>query len=758
MSLLDRIVKSSIAENDTNRRLHDMSYSAINGDRQEPQQQPEGVVMLGQLSREKPMTVITKQMIQDYQQQENELNTAPNIINGVPMKYKPVGYDLTLKPVKDTKVLVEDTQELIGDRVYVSGDIQRLGQAIKDTSENIKKIKNDIDEKGSNFGNLRVLNQEITKFETLQKQLKEKNKLYDYIEETLKANETKKKDIDRENAITAQDNQAILSVYERELNQSNRNRLNLQQQPNESEAEYYQRLKELQTEKYDPALYRQRAITQNTTELKGKLGNLFKDTSFKEEILKTLSDEDKFLLNKNFDKVGGAFLDEYGFNNKTLNSKMASKDLSNKIKLLQGNALATLQSAFKRNRQADIYRDSILLERDKQVSLARRAEEDLIRDRFKREQEQGRRRDDRIQGRQLLERTLLKGQEQIEPLKNLQAVINRSNQQRLYNQGLTEFVRPTSKLQGAIRQAKQRGEYEKLKQASSAIKGAMKREQQQELYKDALLDKRDLEDLEVAKAIDKVQKTANIQRAFRGHLGRKEFEKRLEEKDIQDFERAKAEELARRGIEKQASSLLQGAYRNHLAKIELTNRQDEAYNKKVAAKNIQRVFRGSIGRRQFEKEQENQARERVREAFKDDNRSSAGDTTLSGLTTPAISRAPSVVGKIRKQRSDKGVKRGQYNYDPDIPVGRPKKPRNPVGRPRKINEEGAKEGQGIRKSIYKRKPQIDKNEKMKNRLRLVASQVEAGNNNPRLIGEVNTLYKKLYNVDNAYQYLQKNKK
>ena len=123
MSLLDRIVKSSIAENDTNRRLHDMSYSAINGDRQEPQQQPEGVVMLGQLGQQKPMTTITKEMIEEYQQRENELNTAPNIINGVPMKYKPVGYDLTLKPVKDTSVLVSDTQELIGDRVYVSGDI-----------------------------------------------------------------------------------------------------------------------------------------------------------------------------------------------------------------------------------------------------------------------------------------------------------------------------------------------------------------------------------------------------------------------------------------------------------------------------------------------------------------------------------------------------------------------------------------------------------------------------------------------------------
>ena len=268
MSLLDRIVRSSIAENDTIKRLQDISYSAINGERQEVPQKPEGFVMLGQLSSEKPMTAITKEMIEEYKQRENELNTAPNIINGVPMKYKQLGYDLTLKPTKNTNVLVDDTRELVGDRVYVYGDIKRLEEAIKETSYNIKRIKNDINENGSNFGNLRLLNQEITKLETLEKQFKEKNKLYDYIENTIKVNEAKKKDIEKENSIIAQENQAILKVYERELNQINHNRLNLQQQPNESEAEYYQRLKELQTQKYDPLLYRQRAINQNI--IKGK--------------------------------------------------------------------------------------------------------------------------------------------------------------------------------------------------------------------------------------------------------------------------------------------------------------------------------------------------------------------------------------------------------------------------------------------------------------------------------------------------------
>ncbi len=68
-----------------------------------------------------------------------------------------------------------------------------------------------------------------------------------------------------------------------------------------------------------------------------------------------------------------------------------------------------------------------------------------------------------------------------------------------------------------------------------------------------------------------------------------------------------------------------------------------------------------------------------------------------------------------------------------------------------------KKGKGIKKLMKPKKRTISQEEKMKNRLRLVASQIEAGNTNPKLIVEVNDLYKKLYNIDNAYQYLSKKK-
>ena len=73
------------------------------------------------------------------------------------------------------------------------------------------------------------------------------------------------------------------------------------------------------------------------------------------------------------------------------------------------------------------------------------------------------------------------------------------------------------------------------------------------------------------------------------------------------------------------------------------------------------------------------------------------------------------------------------------------------GADKKVVEEdtqGAKGAGFISK--YRNKPnkrvvKVSPEEKMKNRLRLVASQVKAVNDNPKIILELNALYEKLYN-------------
>jgi hypothetical protein len=64
-----------------------------------------------------------------------------------------------------------------------------------------------------------------------------------------------------------------------------------------------------------------------------------------------------------------------------------------------------------------------------------------------------------------------------------------------------------------------------------------------------------------------------------------------------------------------------------------------------------------------------------------------------------------------------------------------------------------KKGKGIRKPP-KRHVKVSQEEKNKNRLRLVVAQIQAGNTNPKLIQEVNKLYKDLHDIECAYMMLK----
>ena len=222
------------------------------------------------------------------------------------------------------------------------------------------------------------------------------------------------------------------------------------------------------------------------------------------------------------------------------------------------------------------------------------------------------------------------------------------------------------------------------------------------------------------------------------------------------------ESLAKASKEKNAANKLKQAYRSHLAKKELINRQIEKNERNNAATNLQRVYKGHLGRKEA-------TTEKYRHAFKEFAPSLPpsgphGSTTASQLTTPAFSRAPSVigsVGKIRKQRSDKGIARGPY------------KEKRPVGRPRKIpipnivvegnrgdyespaarNESGT--GLRGRHHPKKRMVKTTKEQDMKNRLFLITKEIKAGNDNFKLIAEADKLYKELYGIENAHLILKK---
>ncbi len=134
-----------------NKRLEQISYSAINGQRQEGgPYQPEGVQMLGQMGREKPLTAITKEMIQEYQEAEK---ARPYMVDGEARKYMGATYEPEFQFPYENVELIEDIIEKIRQgKTDTSYKIANIDSEIKKTNDKILSLKSAINTKGSNFG------------------------------------------------------------------------------------------------------------------------------------------------------------------------------------------------------------------------------------------------------------------------------------------------------------------------------------------------------------------------------------------------------------------------------------------------------------------------------------------------------------------------------------------------------------------------------------------------------------------------------
>jgi len=172
-SLLDKIITSNLNENLANKRLEQISYSAINGQRQEAGvYQPEGVQMLGQMGKEKPLTAITKEMIKEYQEEEQ---AKPFMVDGEARKYKSATYEpqfpVSFGELRNTDVLDEAIQTYQERRTDISNEIANVDSEIKKTNDYILSLKKEMDEKGSNFRNLSNYRTELANLDKLKQQM-----------------------------------------------------------------------------------------------------------------------------------------------------------------------------------------------------------------------------------------------------------------------------------------------------------------------------------------------------------------------------------------------------------------------------------------------------------------------------------------------------------------------------------------------------------------------------------------------------------
>jgi len=208
---------------------------------------------------------------------------------------------------------------------------------------------------------------------------------------------------------------------------------------------------------------------------------------------------------------------------------------------------------------------------------------------------------------------------------------------------------------------------------------------------------------------------------------------------------------------------IQSAVRNKKARKEIADvrKTIQGQRQKMIDEILNDIIETSVSKAE-EEQRLNELEEVLLENLSLKKREMSGLTALSGASTPRqqqeIQELEEQIKKVRKERSDKGFLRKERR-----PVGRPTKEESErikaereAKQAKKEAKKQAKEGRGIRaKKLIKRKTTIGKDDKKKNRLRLIISQIEAGNNNPRLIIELNKLYKDLYGIDNAIMLIKR---
>jgi len=689
MTLLNKIVNTGIAENNTIKRLHDISYSAINGQRQEVKNyQPEGVVMLGQLNKEKPLEAITKEMILDYQEREK----APIMVEGEARVYAKPEFEPLLQIPTETKDIEEEAIIIMKNRLLTGRNIKEATSVYVNLIQAIDKLKTNINV----FGLTQQKKDTLLSYERMKDEyLKEINKLkMDYERYTVEMNRRRDilKNIIKDNSLIKEQNKEEVKKYETEMGKVNRNRLNLQQQQYENDFDYYRRLKELEQTKYDPVLYKQYALNQNVKELKPKLSNIFKDTSFIEDILKTLSDEDKFKVNKNFDDIEKSFIKKYDYN-PSMSAKQASQELTEILDELNSSS-RILQSAIKR-KQTDKLPDT-------------------------------------------------------EAIKSLQAVIKRNKIQKKFKPVLNkyrELSESANAIKSSIKQNQDRSEYFNMVYEKQQEDAAIAREEERNKIMEENITQSQL----------KAQQIAELREKARERL------KAREETDArQKLQRQREEYIEYHQVRRKYRELIKDLNEYRSLSTELSPLQQEilANKKDELLKNYQILKElEDVKNREYSSPEEGShgstaAVQSQSEAF------------LSGATT-----APQGILNP-KRRTDIGVPRGSYNPTERAELKRIAKEKKKAEKASlkaaaKLEKELAKlieespaarterrEGEGIKRKAAARRT-VKPQEKLKDRLRLVASQIEAGNTNPKLILEVNKLYKNIYDIDNAYQLLKK---
>jgi hypothetical protein len=274
----------------------------------------------------KPSTIksdVTKEMILDYQEEMRK----PIIIDGVKYNYHPSTVDID--PIVYEPVLQEYTEnELAQFQKEKENAIKRL----KDISLELRKIEQHVERVRKYYDRESSLSVDETEYRYLQikfdqtmeeeernrrKLLSEINMLesrIDAVNTLIITNARAKRENDAEKTRVAKENASRLKLYKEDLNQLNKGRLNVEQQPNESDDDFRNRLRDTGMMTYDEDAMYKSAELYNREKMKERMIEIHRDTAMTGNALKSFDADQLFKMNKNWSTLKQNFIKIYGFN------------------------------------------------------------------------------------------------------------------------------------------------------------------------------------------------------------------------------------------------------------------------------------------------------------------------------------------------------------------------------------------------------------------------------------------------------------
>ena len=398
------------------KQLSDSSYRSINGKRQSSRNFKEGVLNLGQIHFEQPKNVLTKEMILEYQKEQqgkpaytditsgDQFNYVPSNINeqlnvfnptnlpsGAPATENDVGNKLfeIQNALKDLKYL--DNEEITKKEKKVNLEIYKiqLEEKEKETNDTLNAMTSDEADINSKLKPLYVDRLDVKKkldlavkknystiethqqkYNQLDKDIKEAEETLQYLKssipklkkkltkiqadipkvdneiitidtrlndiQTLRLQiqqaipnlETELKQLSEnyeQNKIDAAEikrqNKLITKKYEDTFNLANLNRINIQQDRNETEEDFIQRLQTLEGEKFDVNIYKDKAQGEQNKRLSENLKNVIRNDYIIWDVIKALTSEQIFETNKFFNIISTRLLKLFGYDNKNISPK-----------------------------------------------------------------------------------------------------------------------------------------------------------------------------------------------------------------------------------------------------------------------------------------------------------------------------------------------------------------------------------------------------------------------------------------------------